>query len=267
MKRKFVYTIGLLAATAIVLYSGSQQNAHSNSSGAPTSGACTGCHSGSILSSDDVFVVLTDTAFTPVDAYQAGQTYLIGFGSNDSTINKAGFALSATAGTFSKLFSTDNTISITSGFVTHTTIGTADTEWGARWTAPSSATSPVTFTLFFNEANGDGGIGGDKIYRRQLVLAPSTATGLGSTTNPLALHTFPNPAKQELNIAYQLPTASDVTITIYTIDGKVKQSITNNANLSGIQEAKLTLDQFEPGIYFIRIDTGTYQATRKIIVQ
>lgn len=267
MKRNFVYTAGLFAALAIVLYSGSTQNAHSSSNGAPISGSCTGCHSGSILSSDDVFIEITDTASSPVTAFQAGQTYLIDFGSNATSINKAGFALSATGGIFARRTTTDNTINITSGFVTHTTAGNTNAEWAVRWTAPQTTTAPITFTLFFNEANGDGGTGGDKIYREQLVLAPSTATGLSNENNLLALHAFPNPAKQELNLMYNLPSASDVTITLYSIDGKVKQMLKTEAYMSGNQQVKITLDDLQAGIYFVRIDAGDHQATRKIIIQ
>jgi hypothetical protein len=267
MKRSIIYFTTGFAAIALLIVNATQKYAHSNTSGAPTSGACTGCHSGSVLTSDNTFISITDTALGEVQNYVAGKRYLIGVGfDEDSAIAKAGFAFSATAGTFSKFLSLDNTLQITNGYVTHTRSGTSEAQWLFWWQAPATASAPVSFTLFLNEANNDNSTSGDKIYRVQQTLQASP-TSIPSIFGSTGIHVFPNPAKDVISMFYQLTQPTATTVSIYSLDGKIQQVVATDSNQSGKQELSVPLENLAPGIYILRLEAGDEVISRKLVIQ
>ena len=76
----------------------------------------------------------------------------------------------------------------------------------------------------------------------------------------------PNPFKTETSISYVLPEASEVTLTVYDMSGKVLNSAVLNGE-KGIN--MLTLDRSDvpsAGVLYYQVETDDYSATKKMVV-
>ncbi len=79
----------------------------------------------------------------------------------------------------------------------------------------------------------------------------------------------PNPFSRTLNVEFTLPTAGDVEVAVYSVDGRRVRTL-----VSGIQAAgphgyiwdgrDLHGKRSEPGVYFVRIDGPSLQVTRRV---
>ena len=72
---------------------------------------------------------------------------------------------------------------------------------------------------------------------------------------------FPNPAKDVLNI--QLNNISNANLSIYDIQGKliVEQSVSQEQNL------ELNVSDLQSGMYFVKLNTGTKELVKKLIIE
>ena len=81
---------------------------------------------------------------------------------------------------------------------------------------------------------------------------------------------FPNPFNPITQITYDLPNAADVTITIYNLMGQEIAKLINSKQDAGTHQIMWNgLDQFgrqvTSGVYFYRLQTADYVATRKMM--
>ena len=72
---------------------------------------------------------------------------------------------------------------------------------------------------------------------------------------------FPNPAKVVLNI--ELNNITNATLSIYDIQGKliVEQSVSQEQNL------ELNVSDLQSGMYFVKLNTGTKELVKKLIIE
>lgn len=78
---------------------------------------------------------------------------------------------------------------------------------------------------------------------------------------------FPNPFNPVTNIRFSLPEAQRVTLTVYNTLGQVLESLLKEQPCNaGIHTIPFCGHAFESGIYFCRIQTETWQASRKMII-
>jgi len=76
---------------------------------------------------------------------------------------------------------------------------------------------------------------------------------------------YPNPSSGAIVIAYQLSSAQNVRVDICNITGQFVASIINNEFLdAGSHTSSIVLST--PGIYFVRIMTGSEVFTKKIVI-
>jgi hypothetical protein len=98
------------------------------------------------------------------------------------------------------------------------------------------------------------------------------ATGVAQA-NPdgISLSSYPNPARHEMSFCYASPVREAVRLSIYTptgqairtligaqYDGAQGQVVWNLRDDSGADVA--------PGVYFIRMEAGSYQAAKKVVL-
>ncbi len=76
----------------------------------------------------------------------------------------------------------------------------------------------------------------------------------------------PVPAQDFLNVQYQAPAETTVTVNVYDISGRTILAQTVNAN-AGLQSMQLDLNDFAAGMYFIRLTTATEELTERFIVK
>ncbi len=83
------------------------------------------------------------------------------------------------------------------------------------------------------------------------------------------LHTFPNPAKDKINLKYSLTANRLVTISINDLFGrKIYEMATNVSKQAGSYEEQFALKNINPGMYLISIKTDkNEQAVQRVIVE
>jgi hypothetical protein len=78
---------------------------------------------------------------------------------------------------------------------------------------------------------------------------------------------YPNPFNPSTTIAYSLPNSDFVTLKIFNTAGQEVATLVNNVQTSGDYEISWTADGFPSGIYFYRLQVGTFSETRKLLLQ
>ncbi|MBI4417374.1 MAG: right-handed parallel beta-helix repeat-containing protein [Ignavibacteriales bacterium] len=105
------------------------------------------------------------------------------------------------------------------------------------------------------------------------------STGLVlSVENPEALPTtyaihqnFPNPFNPETTIRYQVPEATTVSLKVFDLLGREVATLVNDEKTAGFYTVtwsgrNLTGQQVASGVYFFRIEAGTFVETRRMLL-
>ncbi|MFK8103964.1 MAG: S8 family serine peptidase, partial [Saprospiraceae bacterium] len=97
--------------------------------------------------------------------------------------------------------------------------------------------------------------------------APTTAPPAEalSDNSPSQLLLFPNPAKEDLNIKFNLNQATEAQVFITDYTGKRIAQL-QMAALIGAQETTIDVSQYTAGIYFVTIVTKSERITKKFVV-
>lgn len=244
-----------------------QANLYSGSTGAPGAGSCavSGCHGGTLQSSNDITLELLDENQLPVTSYVAEKTYEVKISVNGFSNPKFGFALSANGGTLSE---SSAAIQKINQYLTHTSSGTAADAgggkvWTASWTAPSSGN--VNFQLYVNATNGNNASTGDVIYSKALSVT-SAATGINELLTAGSLSVYPVPASGLVNMDFELKQTSEVSISVLSAEGKLVKTLVNKQLNSGKQHVEFS-EELSSGLYFMHIAINGQSAMRKLVIE
>ena len=96
-----------------------------------------------------------------------------------------------------------------------------------------------------------------------------TPSGIAPIADPAfsMFEVFPNPSKGNAAVSFSLNHASDVSLNLYDITGRLVRSIYSGTQQSGTHTIDVSIDNtLMSGIYFIRLETETYQATKKWVL-
>ena len=128
-----------------------------------------------------------------------------------------------------------------------------------------NADSTLTFTV------GAGAIAG---YNGPALTAQILVTA--NRENAL-LANFPNPFNPETWIPYQLAKSTEVTITIYTVNGQIVRTLALGHQFAGIYQTRSRAAYWdgrntfgEPvasGVYFYTLTADNFSATRKMLIR
>lgn len=81
-----------------------------------------------------------------------------------------------------------------------------------------------------------------------------------------SVNLFPNPATEQLNIAFELKNADHVTIDIYNLVGQVVSTKDLGMLSSGYTLKQIDVSELSSGFYMVRIQTSDAEVVRKITV-
>lgn len=81
-----------------------------------------------------------------------------------------------------------------------------------------------------------------------------------------SLLVFPNPAKKDIVVQFQLPKPGKVKMYLTDNYGKLLKAFNEGWYLAGLHQHKLDLSEYSPGVYFVQIVSGTSITTEKIIL-
>jgi|GEM_PF-4268711 len=77
---------------------------------------------------------------------------------------------------------------------------------------------------------------------------------------------YPNPISQKSELAYELPTAGQVTVTVLDGQGQKLLTLLNAAQEAGKQIVPLAqMDKLRPGTYFVRIQTNDTSTVSRVV--
>ena len=91
-----------------------------------------------------------------------------------------------------------------------------------------------------------------------------------TSTNELSLietNCYPNPVTRYGTISYQLPQSGNVSINLYSTDGRLIDNLLNNYQAEGQQQIHWNASAYKNGIYFYRISFNGLTANGKIIIR
>ena len=76
----------------------------------------------------------------------------------------------------------------------------------------------------------------------------------------------PNPFNSDTKIAYSLPGASRVTLTVYNILGQMVEVLVDSEMQPGYHSVILNAGDLSSGIYFYRITAGEFVVTKRMVL-
>jgi hypothetical protein len=77
---------------------------------------------------------------------------------------------------------------------------------------------------------------------------------------------FPNPFNPSTTIRYELPQKSRLTLSVYNVLGQQVSILVQGEQESGYHEVRFDGSNLASGVYFYRLQAGTYVETRKFLL-
>jgi hypothetical protein len=77
---------------------------------------------------------------------------------------------------------------------------------------------------------------------------------------------FPNPFNPTTAISYLLPANSHVMIKVYNVLGREVATLVNENKQAGNYSVKFDGNKLVSGIYFYRMEAGTFSQTKKLLL-
>ena len=101
--------------------------------------------------------------------------------------------------------------------------------------------------------------------------ANQTVTGIESETSSIptdyALNqNYPNPFNPSTKIKFNLPSSSNVKLTIYDITGRTVKEVVNQDLAAGVHTVDFNASNLASGTYIYRIQAGSFVQSKKMIL-
>jgi len=140
---------------------------------------------------------------------------------------------------------------------------------GTSWTEVNSGlTNPYVYSLATSATNLFVGTFDGGIWRRPLS-EMITSVGRVSTDLPTQFslsQNYPNPFNPSTVINYRLPTVTEVILKVYDVLGRKVETLVNGRQNVWDHSVNFNAGNLPSGIYFYRLQAGTFTQTRKLMV-
>jgi hypothetical protein len=77
---------------------------------------------------------------------------------------------------------------------------------------------------------------------------------------------YPNPFNPSTTIKFELPRASHVNLTVYDVLGRELSRLVNERMDAGYHDVKFDGSALASGVYFYRLQAGSYVQTKKLML-
>ncbi|MBS4029775.1 MAG: T9SS type A sorting domain-containing protein [Ignavibacteriales bacterium] len=77
---------------------------------------------------------------------------------------------------------------------------------------------------------------------------------------------YPNPFNPSTKIAFDIPSAMNVSLKIYDVTGKELETLYNGYQQAGKYEAVFNASKYASGVYLYKLQAGSFSATEKMIL-
>lgn len=246
------------------------QGAEPGHTGSPGDGKdCTVCHGG-----DATTVAGWITSNIPASGYVPGERYTIKTTNNEVEGNRFGFQVSPqnlAGDLLGTLIVTDSVQTQLVGdgkYMTYTengVFGISSKTWTFDWIAPSDDVDEVTFYGAYN-SNFEGHKGSNHVFLSTLKV--NRGWGLSANqilNNDLNFKCYPNPAKNWINISFELPSESHLVLDLIDIKGQKVAQILNGKQIGSVK-SQFNTELLPNGIYFVRLQIDGKITTQKLNV-
>jgi hypothetical protein len=115
------------------------------------------------------------------------------------------------------------------------------------------------------------------IYGRQTLHGPQpggrdlhdgiAVSGLEPAAGRLGLSVSPNPCQGRAVVAYSLPRSGDVSLKLFDVTGKLAATLASGLYQAGVARVELPDSGLNPGVYVLKLESGSSSQTRKLIIQ
>lgn len=110
---------------------------------------------------------------------------------------------------------------------------------------------------------------GRGVYSRNITDSDSINVGINPNTQTVGYRlqqNFPNPFNPSTNIKYSVSKSVNVKITVFDLTGKTIAELVNEKKSPGIYEVIFDGRSVSSGIYFYRMETGSFTETKKMML-
>jgi hypothetical protein len=140
---------------------------------------------------------------------------------------------------------------------------------GTSWTAVDSGlTNTSVNALAASGTNLFAGTDGSGVWRRPLSeMVTFVAPSISDLPHTFLLNqNYPNPFNPSTNIRYGLPHKSGVQLTVFNTLGQRVTQLVSGEQEAGYHEVHFDASGLSSGVYFYRLQAGTFVETRKLIL-
>jgi len=136
---------------------------------------------------------------------------------------------------------------------------------GTNWTIDDGTNTWFDCLWTYNDAIAYCGAGGGKIWYSSI---PSGVKNVnGAVPENFGLHqNYPNPFNPVTNIGYTIKTNSHVLINVFDLTGREVRVLVNKNQSPGNYEVTFDGNGLNSGIYFYKLETGSFTSTKKMIL-
>ena len=104
-----------------------------------------------------------------------------------------------------------------------------------------------------------------------IVESSPVTTGVAEQVNGkpgefLLMQNYPNPFNPSTSITFNIPTKSYVSLIVFDILGREVAMLVNEQKSAGTYTQKWNAANMSSGIYFYRLQAGTFTETKKLIL-
>jgi hypothetical protein len=151
------------------------------------------------------------------------------------------------------------------------TTGNCDSD---RWQTLADETLGDTLVMFYmNDKEAGSAVFGDlTAYTDNPMLFYLYPWGTGieennaGTPRKLTLNVAPNPVKRHTALSYALPAAGNVSIRLYSVDGRLVESIYDGRQDAGQYTENVDAGQLANGTYFVVLETANEKITSSLVI-
>ena len=82
----------------------------------------------------------------------------------------------------------------------------------------------------------------------------------------LSLSAYPNPFNPTTTISFTIPTYSDVSISVYSLQGRELVTLANGSYDAGYHSVIWNADNYSSGVYLVKMIAGSYVNTQRLML-
>jgi hypothetical protein len=138
---------------------------------------------------------------------------------------------------------------------------------GATWRPISEGLSDQSVASHAVEGSYLFALTSSGVWKRPLTEIVSITSGQGDLPQRFVLEqNYPNPFNPSTTIQYAFPRRSHVMLSVYNTLGQLVTTLVNSEEQSGYHEVKFDASNLASGVYFYRLQAGSFVKTMKCLL-